>query len=204
MHIAIAGNIGAGKTTLTKLLAKHYRWQAHYEEVLENPYLDDFYHEMERWSFNLQIYFLYNRFSQILDIQKSGKKIIQDRSIYEDAYIFAPNLHSMGLLTKRDFENYKNMFSLMEKLVKGPDIMIYLRSSISKLVENIHRRGREFENSISIDYLSRLNERYEAWVQNYDKGKIISIDVDKVNFVGDPKDFGNVINIIDKEINGLF
>ena len=127
MHIAIAGNIGAGKTTLTKLLAKHYRWQAHYEEVLENPYLDDFYHEMERWSFNLQIYFLYNRFSQILDIQKSGKKIIQDRSIYEDAYIFAPNLHSMGLLTKRDFENYKNMFSLMEKLVKGPDIMIYLR-----------------------------------------------------------------------------
>tara|TARA_Y100001936_G_C15766132_1_gene503798 strand:+ start:28 stop:642 length:615 start_codon:yes stop_codon:yes gene_type:complete len=204
MHIAIAGNIGAGKTTLTKLLAKHYRWQAHYEEVLENPYLDDFYHEMERWSFNLQIYFLYNRFSQILDIQKSGKKIIQDRSIYEDAYIFAPNLHSMGLLTKRDFENYKNMFSLMEKLVKGPDIMIYLRSSISKLVENIHLRGREFENSISIDYLSRLNERYEAWVQNYDKGKIISIDVDKVNFVSDPNAFGNVISLIDKEINGLF
>ena len=204
MHIAIAGNIGAGKTTLTKLLAKHYRWQAHYEEVLENPYLDDFYHEMERWSFNLQIYFLYNRFSQILDIQKSGKKIIQDRSIYEDAYIFAPNLHSMGLLTKRDFENYKNMFSLMEKLVKGPDIMIYLRSSISKLVENIRLRGREFENSISIDYLSRLNERYEAWVQDYDKGKIISIDVDKVNFVGDPKAFGKVISLIDKEINGLF
>jgi deoxyadenosine/deoxycytidine kinase len=204
MHIAIAGNIGAGKTTLTKLLAKHYRWQAHYEEVLENPYLDDFYHEMERWSFNLQIYFLYNRFSQILDIQKSGKKIIQDRSIYEDAYIFAPNLHSMGLLTKRDFENYKNMFSLMEKLVKGPDIMIYLRSSISKLVENIQLRGREFENSISIDYLSRLNERYEAWIQDYDKGKIISIDVDKVNFVGDPKAFGDVISLIDKEINGLF
>ena len=204
MHIAIAGNIGAGKTTLTKLLAKHYRWQAHYEEVLENPYLDDFYHEMERWSFNLQIYFLYNRFSQILDIQKSGKKIIQDRSIYEDAYIFAPNLHSMGLLTKRDFENYKNMFSLMEKLVKGPDIMIYLRSSISKLVENIQLRGREFENSISIDYLSRLNERYEAWVQDYDKGKIISIDVDKVNFVGDPRAFGDVISLIDKEINGLF
>ncbi|MEC8600033.1 MAG: deoxynucleoside kinase [Bacteroidota bacterium] len=204
MHIAIAGNIGAGKTTLTKLLAKHYRWQAHYEEVLENPYLDDFYHEMERWSFNLQIYFLYNRFSQILDIQKSGKKIIQDRSIYEDAYIFAPNLHSMGLLTKRDFENYKNMFSLMEKLVKGPDIMIYLRSSISKLVENIQLRGREYENSISIDYLSRLNERYEAWVQDYDKGKIISIDVDKVNFVGDPKAFGDVISLIDKEINGLF
>ena len=204
MHIAIAGNIGAGKTTLTKLLAKHYRWQAHYEEVLENPYLDDFYHEMERWSFNLQIYFLYNRFSQILDIQKSGKKIIQDRSIYEDAYIFAPNLHSMGLLTKRDFENYKNMFSLMEKLVKGPDIMIYLSSSISKLVENIQLRGREYENSISIDYLSRLNERYEAWVQDYDKGKIISIDVDKVNFVADPKAFGDVISLIDKEINGLF
>lgn len=204
MHIAIAGNIGAGKTTLTEMLANHYNWEPHYEDVLKNPYLDDFYERMERWSFNLQIYFLYNRFSQILDIQKSGKKIIQDRSIYEDAYIFAPNLHSMGLLTKRDFENYKNMFSLMEKLVKGPDIMIYLRSSISKLVENIHRRGREFENSISIDYLSRLNERYEAWVQNYDRGKIISIDVDKVNFVDEPKDFGNVINLIDKEINGLF
>ena len=181
-----------------------YNNKAHYEEVLENPYLDDFYHEIERSSFNLQIYFLYNRFSQILDIQKSGKKIIQDRSIYEDAYIFAPNLHSMGLLTKRDFENYKNMFSLMEKLVKGPDIMIYLRSSISKLVENIQLRGREYENSISIDYLSRLNERYEAWVQDYDKGKIISIDVDKVNFVGDPKAFGDVISLIDKEINGLF
>ena len=201
MHIAIAGNIGAGKTTLTKLLSKHYRWQAHYEEVLENPYLDDFYHEMERWSFNLQIYFLYNRFSQILDIQKSGKKIIQDRSIYEDAYIFAPNLHSMGLLTKRDFENYKNMFSLMEKLVKGPDIMIYLRSSISKLVENIHLRGREFENSISIDYLSRLNERYEAWIHGYNKGKLLIIDVDNIDFVENNEDLKNIIEKIDSEIN---
>ena len=160
MHIAIAGNIGAGKTTLTKLLSKHYRWQAHYEEVLENPYLDDFYHEMERWSFNLQIYFLNSRFSQLLDIHKSGKTVIQDRTIYEDAHIFAPNLHAMGLLTKRDFENYQALFNLMEDLVTGPDLMIYLRSSIPNLVDNIHRRGREYENSISIDYLNRLNERY--------------------------------------------
>ena len=204
MHIAIAGNIGAGKTTLTKLLSKHYGWQARYEEVVENPYLDDFYHEMERWSFNLQIYFLNSRFGQLLEIQRSGKKVVQDRTIYEDAYIFAPNLHAMGLLTKRDYENYRQLFNLMEKLVTGPDLMIYLRSSIPNLVNQIHQRGREYENSISIDYLSRLNERYEAWIEEYNKGKLLIIDVDDLDFVNKPEDLGKIIEMIDAEINGLF
>ena len=157
MHIAIAGNIGAGKTTLTKLLARHYNWKPHYESVDENPYLDDFYGEMERWSFNLQVYFLNSRFSQILELRKSGKNIIQDRTIYEDAHIFAPNLHAMGLMTNRDYHNYNSLFELMEKLVTPPDLLIYLRADISTLVSQIHKRGREYENSISIDYLSRLN-----------------------------------------------
>ncbi|HET8855697.1 MAG TPA: deoxynucleoside kinase [Salinimicrobium sp.] len=204
MHIAIAGNIGAGKTTLTKLLAKHFKWEAQYEEVLENPYLEDFYNNMERWSFNLQIYFLNHRFRQILDLRKKGKAVIQDRTIYEDAHIFAPNLHSMGLMTNRDFENYRSLFDLMESVVEGPDLLIYLRSSIPNLVSQIHNRGREYENSISIDYLSRLNERYEAWVHGYDKGNLLIIDVDQINFVDNPEDLGNIITRIDGEINGLF
>ncbi|GGW84018.1 MULTISPECIES: deoxynucleoside kinase [Salegentibacter] len=204
MHVAIAGNIGAGKTTLTKLLAKHYNWEAQYEDVLENPYLEDFYNKMERWSFNLQIYFLNSRFRQILQIRESGKKIIQDRTIYEDAHIFAPNLHAMGLMTNRDFENYSSLFDLMESVVQGPDLLIYLRSSIPNLVSQIHKRGRDYENSISIDYLSRLNERYEAWVHNYNKGNLLIIDVDNINFVDDPEDLGNIINRIDAEIHGLF
>ena len=204
MHIAIAGNIGAGKTSLTDLLSKHYKWQGHFEEVVENPYLDDFYHQMERWSFNLQIYFLNSRFGQLIEIQKSGINVIQDRSIYEDAHIFAPNLHAMGLLSQRDYQNYKSLFELMEGMVTGPDLMIYLRSSIPNLVDNIHKRGREFENSISIDYLSRLNERYEAWIHNYDKGKLLIIDVDELNFVDNPSDIGAIIEKIDSEINGLF
>lgn len=204
MHVAIAGNIGAGKTTLTKLLAKHYKWEPQFEDVLENPYLEDFYNKMERWSFNLQIYFLNSRFRQILQIRESGKKIIQDRTIYEDAYIFAPNLHAMGLMTNRDFENYKSLFDLMESVVQGPDLLIYLRSSIPNLVEQIHSRGRDYENSISIDYLSRLNERYEAWVHNYDKGNLLIIDVDNINFVNNPEDLGNIINRIDGELHGLF
>ena len=204
MHIAIAGNIGAGKTSLTDLLSKHYKWQGHFEEVVENPYLDDFYHQMERWSFNLQIYFLNSRFSQLREIQKSGINVIQDRSIYEDAHIFAPNLHAMGLLSQRDYQNYKSLFELMEGMVTGPDLMIYLRSSIPNLVDNIHKRGREFENSISIDYLSRLNERYEAWIHNYDKGKLLILDVDELNFVDNPSDIGAIIEKIDSEINGLF
>ena len=204
MHIAIAGNIGAGKTSLTDLLSKHYKWQGHFEEVVENPYLDDFYHQMERWSFNLQIYFLNSRFSQLIEIQKSGINVIQDRSIYEDAHIFAPNLHAMGLLSQRDYQNYKSLFELMEGMVTGPDLMIYLRSSIPNLVDNIHKRGREFENSISIDYLNRLNERYEAWIHNYDKGKLLILDVDELNFVDNPSDIGTIIEKIDSEINGLF
>ncbi|WP_320815814.1 deoxynucleoside kinase [Flavobacterium sp.] len=204
MHIAIAGNIGAGKTTLTKLLAKHFKWDAHFEDVVDNPYLDDFYHQMERWSFNLQIYFLNSRFRQVREIKETGKTTIQDRTIYEDAFIFAPNLHAMGLMTNRDYNNYKALFDLMEDLVGSPDLLIYLRSSIPNLVDQIHKRGRDYENTISIEYLSRLNERYEAWVQTYDKGKLLIIDVDNINFVDNPEDLGNIINRIDAEINGLF
>ncbi|GGG53802.1 deoxynucleoside kinase [Croceivirga lutea] len=204
MHIAVAGNIGAGKTTLTSLLAKHFKWEAHYEDVVDNPYLDDFYTQMERWSFNLQIYFLNSRFRQVLSFRESGKNIIQDRTIDEDAYIFAPNLHAMGLMTNRDFENYQSLFELMESFVQPPDLLIYLRSSIPNLVKQIHKRGRAYESSISIDYLSRLNERYEAWINQYEKGKLLIIDVDNIDFVDNPEDLGQVINRIDAEINGLF
>lgn len=204
MHVAIAGNIGAGKTTLTQLLAKHYNWDSHFENAEDNPYLDDFYAEMERWSFNLQVFFLNNRFEQILKIQKSGKNIIQDRTIYEDAKIFAPNLHAMGLLTNRDFNNYSSLFDLMENLVTPPDLLIYLRADIKTLVGQIHKRGRAYENSISIDYLSRLNERYEAWASQYEKGKILIIDVDNIDFVENPEDLGKIIDRIDAQIHGLF
>ena len=200
MHIAIAGNIGAGKTSLTELLAKHYAWEAHFEDVIDNPYLDDFYNHMERWSFNLQIYFLKSRFQQFLNIKNGKKTIVQDRTIYEDAHIFAPNLKSMGLMNQRDFKNYQELFELMESLIKGPDLLIYLRSSIPNLVNKIHKRGREFENSISIDYLSRLNERYEAWTTTYDKGKIIIIDVDDIDFVENKEDLNKIISSVDKAI----
>ena len=204
MHIAIAGNIGAGKTTLTQLLAKHYKWEAQLEDVVDNPYLDDFYNQMERWSFNLQVYFLNSRFRQVLQIRKSGKDIIQDRTIYEDANIFAPNLHAMGLMTNRDFENYSSLFNLMESLVEAPDLLIYLRSSIPNLVSQIHKRGRDYENSISIDYLSRLNERYEAWISSYDRGHLLVIDVDGLDFQQNKEDLSVIIDKIDAEINGLF
>ena len=197
MHIAIAGNIGAGKTSLTELLAKHYNWEAHFEEVIDNPYLDDFYNHMERWSFNLQIYFLKSRFQQLLAINNNPKTIIQDRTIYEDAHIFAPNLKAMGLMNQRDFKNYQELFELMESLIKGPDLLIYLRSSIPNLVNKIHKRGRDYENSISIDYLSRLNERYEAWTSTYDKGKIVIIDVDNMDFVENEDDLKHIVEKID-------
>ncbi len=204
MHVAVAGNIGAGKTTLTKLLAKHYKWEPQLEDVVDNPYLDDFYNQMERWSFNLQVYFLNSRFRQVAQIRRSGKDIIQDRTIYEDAHIFAPNLHAMGLMTNRDFENYRSLFDLMEGFVDGPDLLIYLRSTIPNLVAQIHKRGRDYENSISIDYLSRLNERYEAWIHDYNKGNLLIIDVDNLDFVANPEDLGGIINKIDAQIYGLF
>ena len=204
MHIAIAGNIGSGKTTLTSMLAKHYNWKAHFEDADDNPFLNDFYEDMQRWSFNLQIYFLNSRFSQIIDIRKSGEKVIQDRTIYEDACIFAPNLHAMGLMTTRDFENYFSLFTLMDKFIQPPDLLIYLRASVSTLVGQIAKRGRDYENAIRIDYLKRLNERYEAWISTYDHGKLLIIDVDANKFAEKPEDFGIIINKIDAEINGLF
>jgi deoxyadenosine/deoxycytidine kinase len=204
MHIAVAGNIGAGKTTLTELLAKHYNWTPHYEDVDENPYLNDFYEDMQRWSFNLQIYFLNSRLKQVLDIRKSGKTVIQDRTIYEDAEIFAPNLHAMGLMSTRDFKNYTSLFQLMSNLVQAPDLLIYLRASVPTLVSQIQKRGREYENSIRLDYLKQLNERYEAWISRYNAGKLLIIDVDKNNFPNVPEDLSAVIDKIDAQIHGLF
>ncbi len=203
MHIAIAGNIGSGKTTLTGLLAKHYKWIPEYEEVDNNPYLNDFYEDMQRWSFNLQVYFLNSRLSQILEIHRSGKHVIQDRTIYEDAYIFAPNLHSMGLMSTRDFENYYTLFNLMMSLVKAPDLLIYLRASVPTLVEQIQKRGRDYENSIRLDYLKRLNERYEAWIESYRLGPLLIVDVDNMDF-NLPEDLGQVINKVEAELHGLF
>ena len=204
MHIALAGNIGAGKTTLTELLAKHYGWKPHYENVDENPYLNDFYEDMQRWSFNLQIYFLNNRLSQVMDIQNSGETVIQDRTIYEDAEIFAPNLHAMGLMSTRDFNNYTTLFKLMIKLVQAPDLMIYLRASVPTLVNQIQQRGREYENSIRLDYLKQLNERYEAWISKYHAGKLLTINVDKVDITNSPEDLSRIIDKIDAQIHGLF
>jgi deoxyadenosine/deoxycytidine kinase len=204
MHIAVAGNIGSGKTTLTGLLAKHYKWEAHYEDVEDNPYLNDFYEDMHRWSFNLQIYFLNSRFNQILEIRKSGKTVIQDRTIYEDAFIFAPNLHSMGLMSTRDFENYFTLFNLMSSLVQPPDLLIYLRASVPRLVEQIQKRGRKYESGIRLDYLKKLNERYEAWISSFNFSKLLIIDVDKNNFPERPEDLREIINKVDAEIHGLF
>jgi len=204
MHIAIAGNIGSGKTTLAGMLSKHYNWEAHYEDVDDNPYLNDFYDDMQRWSFNLQVYFLNSRLNQILNIRKSGKTVIQDRTIYEDAYIFAPNLHSMGLMSTRDFENYFTLFNLMTSLIQPPDLLIYLRATVPTLVNQIQQRGRDYENSIRLDYLKRLNERYEAWVGTYNLGKLLIIDVDTLNFPEVREDLSSIISKIDAEIHGLF
>lgn len=204
MHIAIAGNIGAGKTTLTQLLAKNFRWKPQFESVEQNPYLDDFYNDMEKWAFNLQIYFLGSRFNQIKEIRESGENIIQDRTIHEDAHIFASNLHDMGLLMTRDYENYLTVFDLMNSFVQAPDLLIYLRASIPTLVKQIQLRGREYESSISIEYLSRLNDKYEEWVKTYDEGKLLIIDVDNLDFVNNREDLSFIYNKVDAEINGLF
>ena len=204
MHIAIAGNIGSGKTTLTSLLAKHYGWEAQFEDVDDNPYLNDFYEDMQRWSFNLQIYFLNSRFSQIVQIRQSNKTVIQDRSIYEDAYIFAPNLHSMGLMSTRDFENYFALFNLMSSLIGPPGLMIYLRASIPTLVNQINNRGRKYENNIRLDYLKRLNERYEAWIETYNLGKLLIVNADNYNFPESKEDLSKVIDDINAQLHGLF
>ena len=204
MHIAVAGNIGVGKTTLTELLAKNFNWEPHYESVENNPYLDDFYTDMQRWAFNLQVYFLNSRFGQLKEIQESGKNIIQDRTIYEDANIFAPNLHAMGLMTSRDFENYLSLFDLMSSFVKPPDLLIYLRASVPTLVKQIQARGRDYESSIRIDYLTRLNERYEAWISEYTNGKLLIIDTDDLDFSRNQEDLGFVVDKVNAELHGLF
>jgi deoxyadenosine/deoxycytidine kinase len=204
MHLAIAGNIGSGKTTLTRLLAKQMKWKPYYESVDDNPYLDSFYDDMKRWSFNLQVYFLNSRFRQVVEIRKSNKTIIQDRTIYEDAYIFAPNLHEMNLMTTRDFDNYISLFELMSSFIEAPDLLIYLRANVSTLVSQIAQRGRDYEESIRIDYLKKLNERYDQWISSYDQGKLLIIDVDDIDFTNNPEDLGMIIEKISAEIHGLF
>jgi deoxyadenosine/deoxycytidine kinase len=204
MHIAIAGNIGSGKTTLTGLLAKHFGWTPHYEDVDTNPYLNSFYEDMQRWSFNLQIYFLNSRFRRVIEIRKSGTTVVQDRTIYEDAHIFAPNLHSMNLMSTRDFENYFSLFTLMSSFIQPPDLLIYLRASVPTLVSQIQKRGREYENAIRLDYLKGLNERYENWISGYDIGKVLIVEVDNLNIAENPEHLGDVIERINAELHGLF
>ena len=203
MHIAIAGNIGSGKTTLTKMLASRFGWTPHFEPVDNNPYLEDYYKDMNRWSFNLQIYFLNKRFRDVVEIAHSKDTIIQDRTIFEDACIFAPNLHSMGLMSDRDFENYTDLFNLMISLVKLPDLLIYIRTGIPKLVEHIQKRGRDYEQTMRLDYLKGLNRRYEEWIKDY-KGKVLIVDGDNVDFENNPKDFGRIADRIDSELYGMF
>ena len=203
MHIAVAGNIGSGKTTLTKMLAAHYGWTPKFESVDYNPYLADYYEDMERWSFNLQIYFLNKRFKDVVDIANSDDIIVQDRTIYEDARIFAPNLHAMGLMSTRDFENYTDLFDLMMSMVNPPDLLIYLKSSIPNLVAQIQKRGREYEKGIRIDYLTGLNERYDEWIAGY-KGNLLVVDADNVKFANKPEDFEKVTDMIDAKLFGLF
>ena len=204
MHIAVAGNIGSGKTTLTGMLAKHYGWDALYESVDNNPYLASFYQDMQRWSFNIQVYFLNSRFRQVIDIRKRKKDVIQDRTIYEDAYIFAPNLHEMDLMATRDFENYTSLFELMSQFLQAPDLLIYLKADVSTLVTQIHKRGRAYEDSIRLSYLENLNEKYEKWISNYKEGKLLVVDVTTIKFAEKPEDVGEIINKIDAELFGLF
>ena len=203
-HIAIAGNIGAGKTTLTELLSKHYKWIPQFEDVDHNPYLYDFYEDMPRWSFNLQIYFLNSRLSQLVDIQKGSETVIQDRTIYEDAHIFAPNLHEMGLMSKRDFDNYFQFFQTLKQMVKPPDLLIYLKASVPTLVGQIQKRGREYEENIRLDYLKKLNELYNSWIDSYKEGPLLIIDADTNKFAENEEDLGKVISRVDSTLFGLF
>lgn len=203
-HIAIAGNIGAGKTSLTEMLAKHYKWTPHYEDVEENPYLSDFYDDMTRWSFNLQIYFLNSRLQQLAKIQEGKEIVIQDRTIYEDAFIFAPNLHAMNLMTTRDFDNYQSLFKTISSKVSPPDLLVYLQANIPSLVDNIQKRARDYEENIRIDYLKKLNGFYESWIDTYKNGKLLIINVDDMDFVNNKEDFASIIEKIDTELNGLF
>ena len=202
MHVAIAGNIGSGKTTLTTKLSKHYKWEAHYEDVENNPYLNDFYKEMQRWSFNLQVYFLNSRFRQILNIKSSGKDFIQDRTIYEDAFIFAPNLHAMGLMSSRDFDNYQQLFSLMDSFVQGPDLLIYLRASPTTLVSQIQKRGRDYEANMDWNYIDSLNQIYNEFFFRYDKSPLLIINTNDIDFVNDKNDLNEILEIIRNPING--
>jgi deoxyadenosine/deoxycytidine kinase len=203
-HVAIAGNIGAGKTTLTEMLSKHYKWIPQFEDVDQNPYLFDFYEDMPRWSFNLQIYFLNSRLNQLIEISRGTETVIQDRTIYEDAYIFAPNLHEMGLMSKRDFDNYFDFFQNLRQMVKPPDLMIYLQASVPTLVGQIQKRGREYEENIRLDYLKRLNEYYNKWIEGYKEGPLLIINVDKTKFVENEEHLGEIIAKIDAELYGLF
>lgn len=203
-HIAVAGNIGAGKTTLTEALSKHYKWIPQFEDVENNPYLNDFYEEMPRWSFNLQIYFLNSRLNQLLEIERGSETIIQDRTIYEDANIFAPNLHDMGLMSKRDFDNYYQFFQTLKSMVKPPDLLIYLQASVPTLVGQIQKRGREYEENIRLDYLKKLNEYYNKWIEGYREGPLLIINVDQNKFAEKFEDMGEIINKVDAQLFGLF
>ncbi|MDX1685643.1 MAG: deoxynucleoside kinase [Saprospiraceae bacterium] len=203
-HVAVAGNIGAGKTTLCDKLSGHFNWEVRYENADNNPYLADFYNDMTRWSFNLQIYFLNSRYQQLLNIHEGEHTVIQDRTIYEDAYIFAPNLHEMGLMTKRDFENYFTLFSTMVSQINPPDLLIYLKAGIPTLVNHIQSRGREYEGNMSLDYLKRLNARYEEWISSYKDGPLLIINADEVDFINNAEDLGKVVNMVQGEIHGLF
>ncbi|MEZ5043557.1 MAG: deoxynucleoside kinase [Saprospiraceae bacterium] len=203
-HIAIAGNIGAGKTTLCTQLGKSFGWDVHYESADNNPYLSDFYMDMQRWSFNLQVFFLNSRYQQILKILNGDTTVIQDRTIYEDAYIFAPNLHDMGLMSTRDFQNYFELFKTMSSQIQPPDLLIYLKASIATLVSHIQARGRDYEGNMSLDYLKRLNERYETWISTYEEGRLLVISVDDLDFKNNPEDLGKVVDLVRGELHGLF
>jgi deoxyadenosine/deoxycytidine kinase len=203
-HVAIAGNIGAGKTTLCTQLSRHFNWEVHYESADDNPYLVDFYEDMKRWSFNLQVYFLNSRFRQILDIQTGAIPTIQDRTIYEDAYIFARNLFDMGLMSGRDYNNYLDLFETMTSQINPPDLLIYLRASIPTLVDHIQARGRDYEGNISLDYLRKLNEKYENWIAGYKGKRLLIINSDELDFANDAEDLGKVINRVQAELHGLF